>query len=150
MKQNIFICLPIIIEIKIYKWSFPFPPRKNVKLFIYGEILLNFETQQFHMCTWVTVRKNLLPSRRVAPTGPRRASSLPFDRGRQVLLHETPQPHTCQREIKSQPHRGYLAWALEWASCCTRITSSSPHISGQRRSIVNTLQKFVQPTLESI
>ena len=29
----------------------PSPPLKKVKLFIYGEILLKFETEQFHMCT---------------------------------------------------------------------------------------------------
>ena len=48
LKQNIFICLTIIIEITIYKWgppasSAPLPLLEKVKLFIYGAILLKFE-----------------------------------------------------------------------------------------------------------
>ena len=45
LKLNIFICLPIIFEIKIYKWLFPCPsPSQKVKFSIYIAISLDFET----------------------------------------------------------------------------------------------------------
>ena len=46
-ETQIFICLPILIEIKISKSGgvgVPPPPTKKVKLFIYYVILLKFET----------------------------------------------------------------------------------------------------------
>ena len=57
LKDNIFICLPIIIDVEIYKWRSPFSlpkppiPLKKVKFFIYGAILLKFETEHFYMNT---------------------------------------------------------------------------------------------------
>ena len=56
LKHNIFICLPIIIDIEINVYEPPYPPwglstlslpppLKIVKFFIYGAILLKFETE---------------------------------------------------------------------------------------------------------
>ena len=46
LKYNIFICLSIIIEIDYPPGASP--PLKIVKFFIYGAILLKFETEHFH------------------------------------------------------------------------------------------------------
>ena len=56
VKNNILIRLPIIIEIDIYEQGTYYhpgasPPLKVVKFFIYGAILLKFETEHFHMFT---------------------------------------------------------------------------------------------------
>ena len=50
LKRNIFICLPIIIEIEIYEWESTCLPggllslRQKDKFFIYGAILQKFES----------------------------------------------------------------------------------------------------------
>ena len=55
LKHNIFICLPIIVETKIYGKGPPYPPGasplKIVKFFIYDAILLKFETEHSHVFT---------------------------------------------------------------------------------------------------
>ena len=51
LKQCIFTCLPIKIDIKIYGWGYLASPPPNVKFFIYDAILLKSETRYFHMFT---------------------------------------------------------------------------------------------------
>ena len=53
LKHHIFICFPIIIEVNIFWMETPCspPPSSNSQIFIYGAILLKFDTEQFHMLT---------------------------------------------------------------------------------------------------
>ena len=70
LKHNIFTCLPIIIEMKIFDWGSPCRPPpilKKVKFFIYGAILLKLETQHLHMFTNNNWDKNLWLGGLLAP-----------------------------------------------------------------------------------
>ena len=58
LENNIFICVPMIIEIDFYEYGPPYPPGapppslKKVRFFIYCAILMKFETRHFHMLTY--------------------------------------------------------------------------------------------------
>ena len=62
LKNNILICLPIIIEIEIHELGPPYHPGAilpSLKFFICSVILMKFETKHFHMLTNNNWDKNL-------------------------------------------------------------------------------------------